>query len=227
MAFVKNYELILDKMQKENLPFYQILDNDGKTMIDQNEDPEVSAHEAAKKMQDIFDSISGTVIVKLCNKTKEDKGKGGAIRNITLTTKIPDHSNNSNIQGIGAVAPNISDIEARLEEKYNQKFEAYKREQDLLRRIEKLEAEKKEGNDVEKYMPLIAGIFGNQIPTPLAGNDPNINGIDNEVHQRINAAIKILYRNDKNFVSNLEKLANIAQNNPIVYQVAIEKLKEY
>ena len=227
MAFVKNYELILEKVQKENLPFYQILDNDGKTIIDENNDPDVSAHEAVKKMQDIFDNITGTVIIKLCSRSKEDKAKGGPARNITLTTKIPDTSNNSNIQGIGAVSPNIAEIEARIEEKYNQKLEAYKREQDLLRRIEKLEAEKNEGSDLEKYMPLIAGIFGNQMPTPLAGNDPNINGPGNEVHERINNAIKILYKNDKNFVSNLEKLAQISQNNPLVYAVAIEKLKEY
>lgn len=227
MAFVKNYELILEKVQKENLPFYQILDNDGKTIIDENNDPDVSAHEAVKKMQDIFDNITGTVIIKLCSRSKEDKAKGGPARNITLTTKIPDTSNNSNIQGIGSVSPNIAEIEARLEEKYNQKLEAYKREQDLLRRIEKLEAEKNEGSDVDKYLPLIAGIFGNQMPVPLAGNDPNINGPGNEVHERINNAIKILYKNDKNFVSNLEKLAQISQNNPLVYAVAIEKLKEY
>lgn len=227
MAFVKNYELILEKVQKENLPFYQILDNDGKTIIDENNDPDVSAHEAVKKMQDIFDNITGTVIIKLCSRSKEDKAKGGPARNITLTTKIPDTSNNSNIQGIGSVSPNIAEIEAKLEEKYNQKLDAYKREQDLLKRIEKLEAEKNEGSDVDKYLPLIAGILGNQMPVPLAGNDPNINGPGNEVHERINNAIKILYKNDKNFVSNLEKLAQISQNNPLVYAVAIEKLKEY
>jgi hypothetical protein len=232
MAFVKDHTFIIDKMQAEKLPFYQVLDNDGKTIIDENDDKETGVDEASRRLLDLFDRIRGTFTVKLSNKTKADKATGGAVRNLTLVTKINETTPATPVQGIGAINSNaIAEIEAKLEEKYAQKFESFKREQDLLRRIEKLEEEKQEPDMLEKYAPYIQGLFGliNQAPgVPLNGS-PNINGPaeSNPIHSRINAAIKILYANDKNFVNNLEKLADIAQNKPLVYAIAIEKLKEY
>jgi hypothetical protein len=232
MAFIKDPTYITDKMQSDKLQFYQILDNDGKTIIDENDDKEIGVDEATKRVSDIFERIRGTFIVKLSNKNKSEKATGGSIRNLTFTTKINENGTTTPVQGIGAINSNtIAEIEAKLEEKYAQKFESFKREQDLLRRIEKLEEEKQEPDMLEKYAPYIQGLFGliNQAPgVPLNGS-PNINGPaeSNPIHSRINAAIKILYANDKNFVNNLEKLADIAQNKPLVYAIAIEKLKEY
>jgi hypothetical protein len=119
---------------------------------------------------------------------------------------------------------------AEFDKVYKEQFEAKMREIELLRRIEKLEEEKNAPDDIEKYAPIIqaiAGIFGNGA-VPLNGS-PNINGPGdvNPVFSRINAAVKILYNNDKNFVENLEKLADIAKNRPFIYSMAISKLKEY
>jgi hypothetical protein len=232
MAILHESDWIIRKMLAEKLPFYQVIDSDGKTVIDENDDSEVDVNEASKRLLDLFDKISGPITVKLSDKTKKQKGAGGSARNLSYTLKIVNNNNNNSVNGIGAVnnTANIADIEARLEAKYKEQFEAKMREIELLRRIEKLEDEKNAPDDIEKYAPIIqaiAGIFGNGA-VPLNGS-PNINGPGevNPVFSRINAAVKILYNNDKNFVENLEKLAQIAQNKPFIYSMAISKLKEY
>jgi len=232
MAYITDPNWIIEKMIAEKLPYYQIIDSDGKTVIDENDNTEVDVHQASKRLIDLFDRISGPITVKLSEKTKKEKGAGGNPRNLTFNTKIGNNNNNTGVSGIGAVNnfANIADIEARLEAKYNEKLEATLREIELKRRIEKLEEEKNAPDDIEKYAPIIqaiAGMFGNGA-VPLNGS-PNINGPGevNPVFSRINAAVKILYNNDKNFVENLEKLAQIAQNKPFIYSMAISKLKEY
>jgi hypothetical protein len=232
MAFITDPNYIIEKMVADKLPYYQVIDTDGRTVIDENENPEVDVHQASKRLMDLFERISGTFSIVLSSKTKQEKGAGGPQRNLRLTTKIGNSYNNNSVNGIGAVSntPKIEDIEARLEAKYKEQFDAKMREIELLRRIEKLEEEKNAPDDIEKYAPIIqaiAGIFGNGA-VPLNGS-PNINGPGevNPVFSRINAAVKILYSNDKNFVENLEKLAQIAQNKPFIYSMAISKLKEY
>lgn len=232
MAFITDPNYIIEKMVADKLPYYQVIDTDGKTVIDDNENPEVDVHQAAKRLQDLFERISGTFTIVLSSKTKAEKGAGGNARNLRLTTKIGSNYNNSSVNGIGAVnnSVNIAEIEARLEAKYEEKLAAKMKEIELLRRIEKLEEEKNAPDDLEKYAPYIqaiAGIFSGGA-VPLNGS-PNINGPGetNPIFARINAAVKILYNNDKNFVENLEKLADIAQNKPFVYSMAISKLKEY
>jgi hypothetical protein len=232
MAFITDPNYIIEKMVADKLPYYQVIDTDGKTVIDENENPEVDVHQASKRLMDLFERISGTFTIVLSSKTKQEKGAGGPQRNLRLTTKIGNSYNNNSVNGIGAVSntPKIEDIEARLEAKYKEQFEAKMREIELLRRIEKLEEEKNAPDDIEKYAPIIqaiAGMFGNGA-VPLNGS-PNINGPGevNPVFSRINAAVKILYSNDKNFVENLEKLADIAKNRPFIYSMAISKLKEY
>jgi hypothetical protein len=232
MAFITDPNYIIEKMVADKLPYYQVIDTDGRTVIDENENPEVDVHQASKRLMDLFERISGTFSIVLSSKTKQEKGAGGPQRNLRLTTKIGNSYNNNSVNGIGAVSntPKIEDIEARLEAKYKEQFDAKMREIELLRRIEKLEEEKNAPDDIEKYAPIIqaiAGIFGGGA-VPLNGS-PNINGPGdvNPVFSRINAAVKILYSNDKNFVENLEKLAQIAQNKPFIYSMAISKLKEY
>jgi hypothetical protein len=232
MAFITDPNYIIEKMVADKLPYYQVIDTDGRTVIDENENPEVDVHQASKRLMDLFERISGTFTIVLSSKTKQEKGAGGPQRNLRLTTKIGNSYNNNSVNGIGAVnnTQNIADIEARLESKYKEQFEAKMREIELLRRIEKLEEEKNAPDDIEKYAPIIqaiAGMFGNGA-VPLNGS-PNINGPGdvNPVFSRINAAVKILYSNDKNFVENLEKLADIAKNRPFIYSMAISKLKEY
>jgi hypothetical protein len=232
MAFITDPNYIIEKMVADKLPYYQVIDTDGRTVIDENENPEVDVHQASKRLMDLFERISGTFSIVLSSKTKQEKGAGGPQRNLRLTTKIGNSYNNNSVNGIGAVSntPKIEDIEARLEAKYKEQFDAKMREIELLRRIEKLEEEKNAPDDIEKYAPIIqaiAGMFGNGA-VPLNGS-PNINGPGevNPVFSRINAAVKILYSNDKNFVENLEKLAQIAQNKPFIYSMAISKLKEY
>lgn len=233
MAFITDPNYIIEKMVAEKFPYFQVLDTDGKTVISENDDPEVDVHQAAKRLMDLFERISGTFTVVLSSKTKQEKGAGGNPRNLRLTTKIGNSYNNSGVNGIGVVnnSANIAEIEARLEAKYKEQFDAKMREIELLRRIEKLEEEKNAPDDLEKYAPVIqaiAGMFGNGGGIPLNGS-PNINGPGevNPVFSRINAAVKILYNNDKNFVENLEKLADIAKNRPFIYSMAISKLKEY
>lgn len=229
MAFVTDYNFVLDKMQVEKLPYYAVLDSDGKTTLDENQDPELGVDMAVKQLTNTLENLTGLVTITLSPYTKKQKGEGLSIqRNLRFTTRLPDKAA---VSGIGAIshtpAANYNDIEDRIRREYEAKFEAQKREFDLMRRIEKLEEEKSESLEQSELTKMVIGMIPSLMGGTMPVGSPNINGLpENNIHQRINAAIKILYANDKNFIENLEKLATIAQNNPLIYQIAISKLKE-
>lgn len=229
MATVKNIDFILNKMLIDKMPYYKVLDSDGKMVLDENQDPDMGYDAASRSLRDTLENLKGLVHVALNNKTGKELSGGGAVRGMRFTVKLDEPSF---INGTPQSSTDVESIREAIKAEYEAKFEAFKKEVELSKRIEKLEEQLKEKEDSsgfnEMAMQMIAGMFGPQMPgTPLNGQ-PNINGLDGRTNtERINEAIRTLWRNDKNFVEHIEKLAEIAEKKPMVYAIAIDKLKEY
>lgn len=239
MAFTRDPELIFSKMQANNLPFYRVIDSDGKSVIDTQDDTEVSTTEAVNLLRETLESITGLVTVILSPKNLAAKGAGGVNnKDFKFSLKLGGEKNISGTEtstGLSALLQqNYDQRIAALEEKHKAEIAAIKKEAETEKRISALELKLKESKDsdiTEKLLPVLAGMFGVQAPA-LAGTpeaqDAHITGIEElEPKARLMKAINTLISLDKDFIKNIEKLAELAKTNNFVYKMAISKLNTY
>lgn len=238
MAYIKDKEFIFTKMHSNRLSYYKVLDSDGKTILDQQDDDEVSVDEAVNLLRDTLENISGLITVVLSEKSTRAKAAGGKIGDIRYTIKITD----SDIKGIAgheevrndtlrsAIAAQYEAQMETLREKHKNEIALMKLQADHDRKFSELNEkikELKEGDMTEKVLPYLAGIFGNVVPgAPINGipQEPHLNGPGDDFKMRLTSAINRIIKVDSNFVDNLEKLADLAESKPFVYKIAIEKL---
>ncbi|MEY5040725.1 MAG: hypothetical protein RLZZ414_253, partial [Bacteroidota bacterium] len=104
---------------------------------------------------------------------------------------------------------------------------------DLKQKIKELEKEGKQNNNNSALDTLLMGIgsqiLGSNLTEEVKPINDNLDMSDAEIKQeklnRINAAITVLVKHDKDFINNLEALAKLAKESPIIYKMAVEKLK--
>lgn len=238
MAYIKDKDFIFTKMHSNKLSYYKVLDSDGKTILDQQDDDEVSVDEAVNLLRDTLENITGLITVVLSEKSTRAKAAGGKIGDIRYTIKITD-TDSKGINGHEEVRNDTlrSAIAAQYEAKMETLIEKHKNEIALMkiqadhdRKFNELNEklkELKEGDMTEKVLPYLAGIFGNVVPgAPINGipQEPHLNGPADENKVRLMNAINRLIKVDKNFIGNLEKLADLAESSPMTYSIAIQKL---
>ena len=228
MAYTVDREIIFNKMVVNKMPFYKVLDSDGKTVMDIQDDEDVTVEEAQARLRDTLEALRGLITVVLSDYSGRQKGAGGnKATNVRYTIKLTDDESRSAINGPGALQREDT-IRAAIEREYQAKYDALKEKyehklamQKMQDQIDKLNS----GDQLEKYLPIIAGIFGNT-PGAVAGipGEPHITG-PGQAKERLAAAINRILKVDPDFVSNLERLADLAEKNPTVYKMAIEQLK--
>jgi hypothetical protein len=239
MAYIKDKDFIFTKMHSNRLSYYKVLDSDGKTILDQQDDDEVSVDEAVNLLRDTLENISGLITIVLSEKSTRAKAAGGKIGDIRYTIKITDDT--KGINGHEEVRNDTlrhaiaAQYEAKMEtlvEKHKNEIALMKIQADHDRKFNELNEkikELKEGDMTEKVMPYLAGIFGNMVPGAGAAingipQEPHLNGPGDDFKLRLTSAINRIIKVDSNFVDNLEKLADLAESKPFIYKVAIEKL---
>lgn len=239
MAYIKDKEFIFNKMHSNKLAYYKVLDSDGKTILDQQDDDEVSVDEAANLLRDTLENISGLITVVLSEKSQRAKAAGGKIGDIRYTIKITDTdakglSGHEEVRNDTLRAAIAAQYEAKMEtliEKHKNEIALMKIQAEHDRKFNELNEklkELKEGDMTEKVLPYLAGIFGNVVPGAPAINgipqEPHLNGPADENKVRLMNAINRLIKLDRNFIDNLEKLADLAEKSPMTYSLAISKL---
>ncbi len=236
-------------MHANRLAYYKVLDSDGKTILDIQDDNEVSVDEAVNRLRDTLENLTGLITVVLSDKPKKDKGAGGAINDLKITIKLTEDGSSKGITGHemgndiirNSIAKEYEAKMETLQEKHKNEVERLKMEHanekkfaDLHEKIKEL----KDGDYLDKVLPMISGIFGappvapgiNGIPpggeTVEMPQHPHITGpADPNGKARMVNAINRLLKVDQNFIEHLELLANLSESNPMVYQIAIQKLK--
>lgn len=226
MAFVKDKDFILQKMRADKLRFYTVFDSDNKTKIDENQDNEVSLEEAAQALANTMDNVSGLFYIVLSEVNNKTKGEGGvqtAKKNLKFTIKIGDEPNRTISGPAQSPGFNLEQIQSSLKTEMELRMQLLEMQYKHKAEIEALKNQEEAPNPyVIEGLKMLQGIMGAQPSAsmaPIAG--PEVTHV-----QRLNGAVKRLLVADPNFTDHIEKLADIAENNPSLYNMAISFLNK-
>jgi hypothetical protein len=213
MAYAKNPDVIVSKFKAEQLKFFTVVDADGKTILDEQNDEEISQEEATDLLQAALDSYEGTVKVILRPVNKRARANGG----------------------IGNADGGAS---ALMRELYEQKMEMF--QMNFKHREEMRELAEKQTNLTDKILEQVLPHIGSILPlltkpanmfTPTPGiaghNDAPVTAEQvqpNDTIQRLNAAVKRLYAVDKELATHLEQLADFAEKKPEKFKSVIGQI---
>lgn len=230
MAYAKSPDVIISKFKVEGFKFFSIVDADGKTLLDEQNDEELTHEEATDQLQAALDSYEGTVKVILRPINKKTRANGGiAQANYVYTIRL------GSVKGIG----NTSDSSSLMRELYDQKMQLM--ELNFKHREEMRELQEKQSNLTDKILEQVLPHIGSilpllsKTPIPMVTPTPGIAGHDdapvtaeqvkpNETIQRLNAAVKRLYAVDKELATHLEQLADFAEKKPDKFKSIIGQI---
>jgi type III secretion system FlhB-like substrate exporter len=235
-------QFVLERMRLHGFKYYQVFAQDGKTLIEEQQHPDVDCVEAMNRLESILNNTDGLVTVKISERNRDEKGQGGSIRSFTYQLQLGgSHMGNpapSADRGIGIHG--IAAIQTSLEEKFTAKLEALQREyehREELRRLNEkitdLETQLNTKNpyvewgmqQLDKYGPAILGGFLGKPAAPMI-HGPGQEPVADDIDARAERALIRLLKVDPDFISNLEKLADMAETNQPLYQMAVAMLNQ-
>ena len=229
-------------MDKEGFTFFTIYDSKGSPMRDQTNES-YSVEDSKADLNQFLEYNSGVFRVEF----RRTKANHASTKNYSFT--IDNFIQDEPIQGIGN--PNqgtdyMSVIRAKDEkidklqsEMFANMMAAMNKQHEM--QIETLKSEMKNadgGNDalMQTAMSALGGMFGGggASNVALSGLDTleipetkinTNNGMVDDTKKTINNAVVRLMKGDKEFAENISKLADLCDENPLIYNLAIGKLK--
>ena len=241
-----NIKYLYDLMDKERFTFFTIYDSKGSPMRDQcNEN--YSVDDAKADLNQFLEYNSGVFRVEF----RRTKANHSSTKNYSFTIDNMKSDNDNTVQGIGNVDMStdymsvIRDKDAKIDKLQSEMFanmiSGMNKHHEL--QMEMLRKEMKSadgGNDaiMQSAIQALGGMFGGgsnigvsgidtlEAPTLNTQNTNTINEpmVDDE-KKKINNAVVRLMKGDKDFADNISKLADLCDENPLIYNVAIGKLK--
>lgn len=240
-----NIKYLYDLMDKESFTFFTVYDNKNSPMRDQcNEN--YSVQDAKEDLEQFLQYNSGVFRVEF----RRAKNNGPATKNYSFTIDNLK-SDREPVAGIGSFDGGgntldymaiINDKDAKIEKLQSEMFAnmmaAMSKQHELQMEAMKTELSKDKGNDglITAAMGAISGMFGNGGNIALSGFDtmemPTIETtkkstepmIVDDNRQKINNAVVRLMKSDQNFANHISKLADLADESPLIYNMAISKL---
>ena len=215
-------DFVLDIMRTNDLRFFKVMGSDGKSLIVHQIDDSYTIDQAVEYLERTFERVTGTLYVTLNPRAKMGAGGDSRILKFMVDTRDLETAETGAdttgmVSGIGAI-----------EEKFNARIEALEQKYFYESKIKELErelSEAKEGNPmIDKVlsglMPLLA-----QQPQAVAGTSGEDDGDVDSTRIRISQAVQRIMAIDPKFVDNIEALADLAENNTAMYNMAIGQLK--
>jgi hypothetical protein len=231
MAQLSNIEPILRTMREYGWKHYRIQDLEGKNLFFQDFE-DITLDEAVGRFERDISCVSGPVRVAISDKSQAGKGRGGNVRNqVEYTIHVTPTYTQPNIGSIASpVTAGIDpmDIEKRISAAVEDVKKDFKIQQ-LQEQIKEL----RQGDPMENQLiGMLTNLFAPKAGAPLtmavSGYTPEVataEPSEQEVMARIGAAVQKIADNDPNYLENLEALANLAENNKPVYNMAVQQLK--
>jgi hypothetical protein len=237
-----NIKYLYDLMDKGGVTFFTIYDSKGSPMRDQTNES-YSVEDSKADLNQFLEYNSGVFRVEF----RRTKANHASTKNYSFT--IDNFIQDEPIQGIGN--PNqgtdyMSVIRAKDEkidklqsEMFANMMAAMNKQHEM--QIETLKSEMKNadgGNDalMQTAISALGGMFGGggASNVALSGLDTleipetkinTSNGMVDDTKKTINNAVVRLMKGDKEFAENISKLADLCDENPLIYNLAIGKLK--
>jgi hypothetical protein len=242
-----NIKYLYDLMDKEKFVFFTVYDSKSSPMRDQcNEN--YTVEDAKEDLEHFLKYNSGVFRVEF----RRTKANHAATKNFSFTIDNIKQDARENVAGIGNVEGGSTDymsiisskddkIEKLQSEMFANMMAAMSKQHEMQMENMKSSLSKDTGNDaiMQTAITAISGMFGGGGNMALSGFDsmemPTIETTKTNTNkpmiddskQKINNAVVRLIRADKGFADNISLLADMAEENPLIYSMAIEKLKSF
>ena len=227
-------------MDKESFTFFTVYDSKGSPMRDQcNEN--YSVEDSKADLSQFLEYNSGVFRVEF-RRTKANhastKNYSFTIDNFKQDEPIQGLSNpNQSMDYMSVIRLKDEKIDKLQSEMFANMMAAMNKQHEM--QIENLKNEMKNadgGNDalMQTAISALGGMFGGGANVALSGietlENPEIkintnNGMLDDTKKTINNAVVRLMKGDKEFAQNISKLADLCDENPLIYNLAIGKLK--
>lgn len=222
MALLRDPEYLYNQMKRHGMKFFQVKDAAGRTLT-QMDDTERPMDLAVRDLQEFFEFNTGLFTVKI--QETNFRGQGGNRQGWTYEIKIGEDTPNRSaapvITGISSaeIEQRLADQEARMRKEFE-----YQQKIKILE--DKLEENEQADPMAERILTVLTQIFSTPAHAPAISGDPAQPATVDEKRQRLNAAVKKLLAADPDFIQHIEQLAQLAQDKPGIYQMAVEQLKQ-
>jgi hypothetical protein len=224
-------EYVLIKFRENpDFRFYDIY-TPNKILVESCDQETLSNAEVADKLQNAFDNLSGTYIVKLRTKSRSKLSAGGDVKGtiseytVNIGGQTASANNSGQISGIGYLEQVYSG-KAELEAlKFNHRMDLFLKDQEIKALQDKLKAkvpketgfnetDKMIGLAIAKNLGVDVSMFMPSAPVPISSavNGPPTN-TDNETRV-INAVDNLAAINPDGFIDLLENITNTLKHNP-------------
>jgi hypothetical protein len=228
-----NINTVLQIMQQKQISFFKVFDVTGKNLSYIQDNEEVTPAEAFNELKDYLQNLEpGIVTIIFSEQSFKEKNKGGAAaatKNYTFKARVGNTTNLNQpaINGLNEDYKELLKANYELQNKI-MLLEHQKHTDEATRKLEeKIEGLKNE-DPLEKYAPLLTGLFARFMPTAETAA-PAINGLDEETQPTkktiITNAINRLLKVDNNLAENLTLLADFAEKAPQKYKSFVPMLK--
>ena len=230
-------------MDKEGFTYFTIYDSKGSPMRDQTNES-YSVQDAKDDLTQFLDYNSGVFRVEF-RRTKQNTP---STKNYSFTIDNMKPDVDDSIQGIGNYDSGIDymavirDKDAKIDKLQSEMFanmiSAMNKQHEL--QMEALRKEMKNaegGNDqlMQTALQTLSGMFGGSNiglsgietmaqPTQTNNKTNNNSKLMDDEKKAINQAVVRLMKGDENFAKNITKLADLCDENPLIYKMAISKL---
>ena len=239
-----NIKYLYDLMDKEKFTFFTVYDSKNSPMRDQcNEN--YTVQDAKDDLEQFLQYNSGVFRVEF----RRTKANTATTRNFSFTIDNLKVEQRESVTGIGnmdggsnymsIISAKDEKIEKLQSEMFANMMAAMSKQHELQMEAMKTELSKDKGNDglITAAMGALSGMFGTG-----GGSNIALSGFDtmelppiettkkitepmvDDNRQKINNAVVRLMKSDLNFASHISKLADLADESPLIYNMAISKL---
>jgi len=239
-----NIKYLYDLMDKEKFTFFTVYDSKNSPMRDQRNE-NYTVQDAKDDLEQFLQYNSGVFRVEF----RRTKANTATTRNFSFTIDNLKVEQRESVTGIGSmdggsdymsiISAKDEKIEKLQSEMFANMMAAMAKQHELQMEALKTNLNKDTGNDalMQTAITAISGMFGGGSNIALSGFDTmdlpvmettktnTIKPMVDDNRQKINNAVVRLIKADKNFADNISKLADIADENPLIYNMAISKLQ--
>lgn len=236
MAYVK-ISKVISVMREDDIRFFTVTDTDKSKLIELKTGDHSVEH-AVDKLEDFLSDLSGTwVNVNLRKKETKATGAGGDNKTGNYDFKVALNGWSSESGSSSSKSSDNNLVMSLMRELSDQKIENMRLQMQMMQKSEmdvlnkKLEA-LSEGSPLDKYLPVLMPMFQKISGMPMANAAPGIHGVEEEeskatAKDKLKSAINRLAKADKQLIANLTKLADLAEQKPEVYKMAIAQLNSF
>ena len=237
-----NIKYLYDLMDKESFTFFTVYDSKGSPMRDQCNES-YSVDDAKEDLQQFLQYNTGVFRVEF----RRTRANTQQTKNYSFT--VDNFKNEEEEKPMGSVMMGgntdyvniISSKDERIgqlqEQMYSEMVANLNKQHEMQLNAIKAEGANKNGNNdalIQAALSAITGMFGSQqigvsgietmeMPEIVETTTENNNNMDDKT-KKINNAVVRLIRGDKNFAEHITKLANLCDDNILIYNMAIAKL---